>query len=56
MNIVDHRSPSERPLDEIIDLRSPYGEATTGPIKDLVDLFVDDKEPSKVLKLGKKFI
>ena len=28
-------------------------EATTGPIEDLVDLPMDDKEPTKVLKLGK---
>ena len=26
-------------------------EGTTGPIENLVDLLVDDKEPSKVLKL-----
>ena len=41
------------PLDETIDPRSPDEEATTGPIEDLVDLPVDDKDPSKVLKLGK---
>ena len=34
-------------------MRFPDEEATTGPIEDLVDLLVDDKEPSKVLKLGK---
>ena len=28
-------------------------EATTGPIEDLVDLPVHDKEPTKVLKLAK---
>ena len=28
-------------------------EGTTGPIKDLVDLPISDKEPSKVLKIGK---
>ena len=28
-------------------------EATTGPIEDLIDLPVDDKEPSKVFKLRK---
>ena len=53
MNIVDQWPPSEGPLDETIDSRSPNEEATTGPIEDLVDLPVDDMEPSKVLKLGK---
>ena len=53
MNIVDQRPPSEGPLDDTIDLRSPGEEATTGPTEDLVNLPVDDKEPSKVLKLGK---
>ena len=53
VNIVDQRPPNEGPLNNIIDPRSPDDEATTGPIKDLVDLLVDDKEPSKVLKLGK---
>ena len=55
MNIVDQRPPSEGPLDDTIDLRSPDEEATTGPIEDLVNLPVDDKESSKVLKLGKNF-
>ena len=53
VNIVDQWPPSEGPLDDTIDLRSPDEEATTRPIKDLVDLLVDDNEPSKVLKLGK---
>ena len=56
MNIVDQRPPSEGSLDDTIDPRSPDEKATTGPIEDLVDLPVDDNEPSKVLKLGKKFI
>ena len=53
MNIVDQRPPREGALDDTIDPRSPDEEATTGPIEDLVDLLVDDKDPSKVLKLGK---
>ena len=53
VNIVDQRPPREGPLDNTIDLRSSDEEATTGPIEDLVNLTVDDKEPSKVLKLGK---
>ena len=53
MNIVDQRPLSEGPLDDIIDPRSLNEEATTRPIEDLIDLLVDDKEPSKVLKLGK---
>ena len=53
VNIVDQRPPSEGPLDDTIDPRSSNEEATTGPIEDLVNLLVDDKEPSKVLKLGK---
>ena len=53
MNIVDQCPLSEGPFDNTIDLRSLDEEATTGPIEDLVDLPVDDKEPSKVLKLGK---
>ena len=53
MNIIDQRPPSEGPLNDTIDLRSPDDKATTRPIEDLVDLPVDDKEPSKVLKLGK---
>ena len=56
MNIVDQQPPSEEPLDDPIDLRLPDEEAITRPIEDLVDLPVDDKEPSKVLKLGKKLI
>ena len=53
VNIVDRRPPSEGPLDNTIDPRLSDEEATTGPIKDLVDLPVDDKEPMKVLKLEK---
>ena len=53
MNIIDQRPPSEGPFDDTIDPRSPDEEATTGPIQDLVDLPVDDREPSKVLKLSK---
>ena len=53
MNIVDQRPPSEGPLDDTIDPRSSDEEATTGPIKDLVNLLVDNKEPTKVLKLRK---
>ena len=53
VNIVDQWPPSEGPLDDTIDPRLPDDEATIGPIEDLVDLSVDDKEPSKVLKLGK---
>ena len=53
MNIVDQRPPSEGPLDDTIDPRSSNEEATIRPIEDLVDLPVDDKEPTKVLKLGK---
>ena len=52
MNIFDQRPLSEGPLDDTIDPRSSDEEATTGPIEDLVDLPINDKEPSKVLKLG----
>ena len=55
MNIIDQRPLSEGPLDDIIDPRFPDEEATTGPIEDLVNLPADDKESSKVLKLGKNF-
>ena len=53
VNIVDQWPPSEGPLDDTIDPRSPNEEAITRPIEDLVDLSLDDKELSKVLKLGK---
>ena len=53
VNIVNQRPPSEGPLDDTIDQRSPDEEATIRSIEDLVDLLVDEKEPSKVLKLGK---
>ena len=51
MNIVDQRPPSEGPLDDTIDPRSSDEEATIRPIEDLVDLLVDEKVPTKVLKL-----
>ena len=53
VNIVDQQPLSEGPLDDTIDPRSPDEEATTRSIEDIVDLPVDDNEPSKVLKLGK---
>ena len=53
VNIVDQRPLSEGPLDDTIDPRSSDEEATTGPIEDLVDLPVDDKKPTKVLKIEK---
>ena len=53
VNIVNQRPQSEKPLNDTIDPRLPNKEATTRPIEDLVDLLVDDKEPSKVLKLRK---
>ena len=52
-HVVDQWPLSEGPLDDTIDPRSPDEEGTIGPIEDLVDLSVDDKEPSKVLKIGK---
>ena len=52
-HIIDQRPPNERPLDNTIDPRSLDKEGTIRPIEDLVDLPVDDKEPSKVLKLGR---
>ena len=51
VNIVDQRPLSEGPLDDTIDPRSSDEEATTGPIEDLVDLLVDNKESTKVVKL-----
>ena len=53
MNIVDQQPLSEGPLDDTIDPRSSDEKATIRPIEDLVDLLMDDKEPTKVLKLGK---
>ena len=53
---MDQRPPSEGPLNDTIDPRPSDEKATTGPIEDLVDLSVDDKEPTKVLKLRKKSI
>ena len=52
-HVVDQWAPSEGPLDVSIDPRSPGEEGTTGPIEDLVDLLINDKEPSRVLKIGK---
>ena len=52
-HVVDQCPPSEGPLDNTIDPRSPDEEGTTGPIEDLVNLLVSDKEPSKVLRIGK---
>ena len=53
VNIIDQQLLSKGPLDDTIDPRSSNEEATTGPIEDLVSLPVDDKEPTKVLKLRK---
>ena len=53
VNVVDQRPPNEGSLDDTIDPRSSDEEATTGLVEDLVDLPVDNKEPTKVLKLGK---
>ena len=50
-HIIDQCPLSEGPLNDTIDLRSPDEEGSIGPIEDLVDLPVDYKEPSKVLKL-----
>ena len=44
-NVVDQWPPSEGPLDDTIDLRTPDEEGTTGPIEDL------GREPSRVLKI-----
>ena len=52
-HVVDQLPTSEGPIDDTIDPRSPDEEGTTGSIEDLVDLPVDDKKPSKVLKIGK---
>ena len=52
-HVVDQRPPSKEPLNDTIDPRSPDEEGTIGPIEDLVDLPVDNKEPSRVLKIGK---
>ena len=49
----NQRLPSNGPLEDTIDPRLPDEEATIGPIKDLFNLPVDDKELSKALKLGK---
>ena len=52
-HVVDQRPLSEGLLNDTIDPRSPYKEGTTRPIKDLVNLSVNNKEPSKVLKIKK---
>ena len=52
-HVVDQWPLSEGPFDNTIDPRSPDEEGTTRPIEDLIDLLVDDKEPTKVLKIGK---
>ena len=51
--VIDQRPLSEGPLDNTIDPRSPDKEGTTRLIEDLVDLPINDKEPSKALKIGK---
>ena len=48
VNIIDQRPPSKRPLNDTIDPRSSDEEATTGPIEDLVNLPVDDNEPTNM--------
>ena len=53
VNIIDQQAPSEGPLNDTIDPRSSDEKATTWPIEDLIDLPMDDKETTKVLKLGK---
>ena len=52
-HVIDQQPPSEGPLDDTIDPRSPDEKGTTRSTEDLIDLPVDDKEPSKVLKIGK---
>ena len=52
-NVVDQWPLSEGPLDDTIDLRAPDEEGTTRPIEDLVDLSVDCRESSRVLKIRK---
>ena len=52
-HVVDQRPPSEGPPNDTIDPRSPDEEGTTRPIEELVDLPVNDKEQSRVLKIGK---
>ena len=53
VNIVDQWPPSEGPIDDTINPRSSDEEATTKSTEDLVNLLMDDKESTKVLKLGK---
>ena len=55
-HIVDQQPPSEGPLDDTIDSRSPNEEGTIGPIEDLVNLPADDKELSKVLKFRRNLL
>ena len=52
-HVVNQRPPSEGPLNDTIDLRSLDKGGTTGAIEDRVDLLVDNKEPSKMLKIRK---
>ena len=52
-HVVDQWPSSKEPLDDAIDPRSQDEEGTIGPIEDLVELPVNDKEPEKVLKIGK---
>ena len=48
-NVIDQRLPSEGPLNDTIDPRTPKEEGATGPIEDLVDC----REPSRILKIIK---
>ena len=52
-HVVDQQPQSEGLLDDTIDPRLPDEEGTIGLIEDLVDLLVSNKEPFKVLKIGK---
>ena len=47
MNIVNKWPLREGPFDNTIYPRSSDEEAITGPIEDLVDLLVNDKEPAE---------
>ena len=50
-NVVEQRPPSEGPLDDTSDPRAPDEEGTTRPIEDLVNLPVDHRESSRILKI-----
>ena len=52
-HVFDQQPLSEGPLNDTIDPRSPNEEGITGPIEDLVDLPVNNREHSKMLKMGK---